>query len=112
MKAKGLRMEKIKPRMEYGIFVGINRKSNEFLIATEEGIRKARTIKRIPKDERWTDDCLKWVKWAPWKRHEGNEEADGEVPDGVKDEDREEKRRVEEKKEDKERVVYIETKSK
>eukprot|EP00973_Karenia_brevis_P013555 1840926-Karenia_brevis.AAC.1 len=76
MKAKGLRIEKIKPRMEYGIFVGINRKSNKFLIATVDGTRKARTIKRIPKAERWSDDWLRWVKWAPWKRHEGDEEAD------------------------------------
>eukprot|EP00973_Karenia_brevis_P067240 9350349-Karenia_brevis.AAC.1 len=87
--------------MEYGIFVGINRKSNEFLIATVEGIKKARTVKRIPKEERWSEDCL---KWAPWKRHEGDEEADGEVPEGVKDEDREERKKVEERREDKERV--------
>eukprot|EP00973_Karenia_brevis_P062009 8624313-Karenia_brevis.AAC.1 len=75
-------MEKIKPRMEYGIFVGINRKSNEFLVATVDGIKKSRTIKRIPKEEKWGEDCLKWVTWAPWKRHEGDEEADGEVPEG------------------------------
>eukprot|EP00973_Karenia_brevis_P018495 2535040-Karenia_brevis.AAC.1 len=78
MKSKGVKLEKIKARMEYGIFVGVNRKSNEFLVATVEGVKKARTIKRIPKEERWSEDCLKWVKWAPWKRHEGDEEADGE----------------------------------
>eukprot|EP00973_Karenia_brevis_P039931 5512044-Karenia_brevis.AAC.1 len=82
MKAKGLRMEKIKPRMECGIFVGINRKSNDFSIATVDGIRKSRTIKRRPNEERWGEDCLRRVKWAPWKRHEGDEEADGEVPEG------------------------------
>eukprot|EP00973_Karenia_brevis_P003942 544497-Karenia_brevis.AAC.1 len=27
MRARGSKMEKIKPRMEYGIFVGVNRKS-------------------------------------------------------------------------------------
>eukprot|EP00973_Karenia_brevis_P009710 1309779-Karenia_brevis.AAC.1 len=41
--------------MEYGIFVGVNRKSNEFLVATVERIKKARTIKRIPKEERWSE---------------------------------------------------------
>eukprot|EP00973_Karenia_brevis_P039235 5418123-Karenia_brevis.AAC.1 len=34
MRSKGSKLEKIKARMEYGIFVGINRKSNEFLVAT------------------------------------------------------------------------------
>eukprot|EP00973_Karenia_brevis_P076138 10575334-Karenia_brevis.AAC.1 len=82
MKAKGLKLEKIKPRMEYGIFVGISRKSNEFLISTIDGIRKVRTIKRIPEEERWGEDNLRWVKWAPWRKYEGDEEADGEVPEG------------------------------
>eukprot|EP00973_Karenia_brevis_P014292 1946788-Karenia_brevis.AAC.1 len=63
MRSKGVRLEKIKARMEYVILVGINRKSNEFLVATVEGIKKARSIKRIPKEERWSEDCLKWVKW-------------------------------------------------
>eukprot|EP00973_Karenia_brevis_P056903 7916101-Karenia_brevis.AAC.1 len=44
-------MEKIKARREYGIFVGVNRRSNEFLIADEKGIRKARPIRRIPKEK-------------------------------------------------------------
>eukprot|EP00973_Karenia_brevis_P094081 12420629-Karenia_brevis.AAC.1 len=75
-------MEKIKSGWEYEIFVGVNRRSNELLIADEEGIRRVRSIKRIPKEEKWSEDNLKWVKWAPWKRYEGDEEADGEVPEG------------------------------
>eukprot|EP00973_Karenia_brevis_P006032 820499-Karenia_brevis.AAC.1 len=59
------------------------------MVETVDGIGKCRTIKRIPKEERWGEYCLKWVKWAPWKRCEGEEEADGEVPEGVKDEERE-----------------------
>eukprot|EP00973_Karenia_brevis_P018397 2522653-Karenia_brevis.AAC.1 len=62
--------------MESGIFVGINRRSNEFLVSTVDGIKRSRTIKRIPKEERWGEDSLNWVKWAPWKKHEGDEEAD------------------------------------
>eukprot|EP00973_Karenia_brevis_P035976 4963814-Karenia_brevis.AAC.1 len=67
MKAKGLTLEKIKPRMEYGFFVGVNRKSDEFLISTVDGIRKCRTIKTTPKEERSGEDNLRWVKWAPWR---------------------------------------------
>eukprot|EP00973_Karenia_brevis_P029989 4134747-Karenia_brevis.AAC.1 len=42
-------------------------------------------IRDSPKEERWGEDCLRWV---PWKKYEGGEEADGEVPEGVKDEER------------------------
>eukprot|EP00973_Karenia_brevis_P052083 7233489-Karenia_brevis.AAC.1 len=41
------------------------------MIATAGGIVKSRTIKRIPKEEKWSEDNLRRVKWAPWKRHEG-----------------------------------------
>ena len=33
----GAQMEKINPRLEYGIFVGIRRRSNEVILATPEG---------------------------------------------------------------------------
>eukprot|EP00973_Karenia_brevis_P049348 6845816-Karenia_brevis.AAC.1 len=59
MRQRGVKLEKIKPRMEYGIFVGVNRKSNEFLIADEEGIRRVRSIRRIPKAQKWGVDSLK-----------------------------------------------------
>eukprot|EP00973_Karenia_brevis_P051198 7111157-Karenia_brevis.AAC.1 len=75
-------MENIKSKFGYGIFVGVNRRSNEFLVADVVGFRRARPIRRIPKEERWSEGNLKWVKWAPWRRYEGDEEADGEVPEG------------------------------
>eukprot|EP00973_Karenia_brevis_P081771 11337077-Karenia_brevis.AAC.1 len=85
-------MEKIKSKFEYGFCVGVNRRSNEFLVADENGI--------------WR------IKWAPWRRSEGDEEVDGEVPEGVKDEERKE---GDETKQDlgenKNRVVYVDTRS-
>eukprot|EP00973_Karenia_brevis_P081137 11252195-Karenia_brevis.AAC.1 len=30
-----------------------------------------------------------WVKWAPWRKYEGDVEADGEVPEGLEDDERE-----------------------
>eukprot|EP00973_Karenia_brevis_P070602 9814652-Karenia_brevis.AAC.1 len=68
--------------MEYGIFVGVNRKSNEFLIADQEGIGRVRPIRRIPEEQTWGVDNLKWIKWAPWNKYEGDAEEDGEVPEG------------------------------
>eukprot|EP00973_Karenia_brevis_P038754 5349320-Karenia_brevis.AAC.1 len=82
------------------------------MISNESGILKVRSIKRIPKEEKWGDDNLKWVKWAPWKRYEGAEEADGEVPEGVKDEEREKKKESQESGGSRDKVVYIETRSK
>eukprot|EP00973_Karenia_brevis_P020484 2813536-Karenia_brevis.AAC.1 len=70
-------MEKIKSRWGYGIFVGGNRKSSEFLIANEEGIRKSRSIRRIAKEKKWSEDYLKWVKPDSWKGYEGDEAEDG-----------------------------------
>eukprot|EP00973_Karenia_brevis_P035878 4950824-Karenia_brevis.AAC.1 len=67
MRQRGAKLEKINPRMKYGIFVGVNRKSNQFLIADEDGIRRVRSIRRIPKEQKWGEDSLKWIKWAPWK---------------------------------------------
>eukprot|EP00973_Karenia_brevis_P023329 3212314-Karenia_brevis.AAC.1 len=111
MRRRGVRLEKIKSRCEYGIFVGVNRRSNEFLISTERGVLKVRSIERIPKGETWGEDNLRWVKWAPWKRHEEDEEADGEVPEGVGDEERKKKDHESVSGGDKDRVVYIETRS-
>ena len=34
-------------------------------------------------EKRWGEDCLNWVQWAPWHRYKGDEEEDGEVPEGV-----------------------------
>eukprot|EP00973_Karenia_brevis_P084770 11762412-Karenia_brevis.AAC.1 len=61
-------MEKIKPRMEYGIFAGVSRKSGEFLVSDKNGIRKVRTIRRIDVSKRWSMDNLSLVVWAPWRR--------------------------------------------
>eukprot|EP00973_Karenia_brevis_P008748 1182143-Karenia_brevis.AAC.1 len=66
----------------------------------------------MPKEERWGEDNLRWVTWAPWRKYEGDEEADGEVPEGVKDYGREGSRQSEDKGVKGDRVVYIETKSK
>eukprot|EP00973_Karenia_brevis_P040760 5641862-Karenia_brevis.AAC.1 len=61
------------------------------LVSTENRILRVRSIKRIPKEEQWGEDNVRWVRWAPWKRHEEDEEADAEVPEGVGDEERKKK---------------------
>ena len=66
MKKRGDKLNKIKSRWGFGIFVGFKRKSNEMMVSTVEGIRESRSVRRLAEEKRWTEDTLKWVKWAPW----------------------------------------------
>ena len=63
--------------------MGVKRKSNEVLVARPEGITAVRSVRRIPFEKRWGEDCLNWVQWAPWNKYKGDIEEDGEVPEGV-----------------------------
>ena len=75
------KMEKINPRWEYGVFVGVRRESGEVWVATKEGMEKARSVRRIPVADRWGPDCVNWVKNVPWNRGKGNGEPDGDIPE-------------------------------
>ena len=83
----GGKLEKLNARWAYGIFVGIRRRSNEVMVSTQEGIVFARSVKRIPTEKRWDQDNLKMVKWAPWHRYRDAEDADGDIPEGVLEEE-------------------------
>lgn len=74
-------MEKINPRWEYGVFVGVQPRTGEVWVATKDGLKKARSVKRIPKEDRWSTDSIDWVKHVPWNRYKGDENADGEIPE-------------------------------
>ena len=65
MPLKPARETKDKLKYEYGIFVGIIPKSNEMCISTQDGVVKARTIRRIPKEDRWCAEAVKGVKGTP-----------------------------------------------
>ena len=41
----------------------------------------ARSVGRIPQEDRWSADCVDWVKHVPWNRYKGDEEADGRIPE-------------------------------
>ena len=103
----GNKMEKINARWEEGIFVGVRRKSNELWMATKEGIISVRSVRRLPVEKRWTEECVDWVKWAPWNRYKDARDADGDLPDGVP---------VEEKKQEGggsgDRIVVVDTREK
>ena len=66
----------------------MKRKSNELLVCTEAGVVCVRSVRRLPIERRWSEDCISWVKWAPWHMYRGCEDADGELPEGVPAEER------------------------
>jgi len=82
MKRTKEKMEKINPRWEYGIFIGVRRRSGEVFVATKEGeIKRVRSVRRIPEEQRWGLDCVNWVKGVPWNFGKGDENADGDIPE-------------------------------
>ena len=62
---QGSKLQKINARWEYGIFVGVRKVSNELVVATKEGLKMVRSIRRMPFEKRWGEDCVGWIKWAP-----------------------------------------------
>ena len=60
------RKNKLAAKFKYGVFVGINSRTSESLIANAHGTFRARTIRRLPEDERWDPKWIKEVVGAPW----------------------------------------------
>ena len=53
------------PRFIYGVFLGLSDRSDELIVFGPEGVRKARTIRRLPEEQRWNRDALLEVKGSP-----------------------------------------------
>ena len=98
-------MEKLNPSWDYGILVGVKRCSNQLIVVNEDGVEKVRSIRRLPVQKRWSEDNLNWEKWVPWRRHRGTEGADGDLPEGVPEEEKGQARETG-------RTIFIETKEK
>jgi hypothetical protein len=80
-KRSGQKMNKINSKWEYGIFVGVRPRSGELWVATQDGVYKTRSVRRMSKEDRWTPDCVSWVKHVPWHRYKDQEDADGDIPE-------------------------------
>ncbi len=66
-------MDKLGSRWEYGIFVGVRSRSNEIWVAVKDEVMMVRSVKKIPFEHRWSEDCVKWVNRVPWNRYKGDE---------------------------------------
>ena len=64
------------------MLVGVRRRSGESWVAVKDKVLSVRSVRRIPVEQRWGEDCISWVSKAPWNRYEEALDADGEVPEG------------------------------
>ena len=56
----------------YGIFVGLVRKSNEYVVTNTEGAAvKTRNMKRLPENQRWDADMVTRIQGTPWAPVDG-----------------------------------------
>ena len=81
-KANG-HLEKLEARWEHRIFAGVRSRSNEIWVAIKDQVLMVRSVKRVLVEQGWGEDCVKWVNRAPWNKYNGDEYADGDVPEGV-----------------------------
>ena len=44
-------------------------------------MKKARSVRRIPLEQRWCNDCVDWVTFVPWNKYKCDQDADGDVPE-------------------------------
>jgi len=57
---------KMSPRFHYGAFVGINETTGEYLLLTPGGLERARTIRRLPDEDRWDMVFVNSCIGTPW----------------------------------------------
>ena len=70
--AKRVAKIEFEPRFMKGVFLGLTDRSDEILVAGPEGIRKARTIRRLPEEERWNVEQILAVQGTPLHPNPGS----------------------------------------
>lgn len=78
----GRKMEKLNARWGQGIFLGVRSKSGEVVVADSETreIHYTRTVRRVPREQRWVAENIALVTVVPWNRGKDDPEADGYQP--------------------------------
>ena len=61
----------MEPRFLEGVFLGLTDRSDEIIVHCSEGVRKARTIRRRPEEERWRKEALLAVQGTPLQPNPG-----------------------------------------
>ena len=62
------RLRKAEPRLQIGVFLGVERDSGEYRVGTESGSAvKAVTIRRLPVTHQWQRDRVERITAYPWQ---------------------------------------------
>ena len=61
-----------------GVFLGVKGTTGEYIVGTEDGVWRTRTLRRRPVQERWNADNLAKVGGVPWRTSEKDPNIDGE----------------------------------
>ena len=56
-------------RWHSGVFVGIDRRTGQYKIYSDDQVRLARTVVRVPEVDKWCKDSLSGVRITPWDLH-------------------------------------------
>ena len=77
------RLGKLDTLWHHGVFVGYRSISGEYMVVTEEGAYKTRTMRRMPFEERWSKEAVENLKYTPWRVKDPSDDREG----GYKDRD-------------------------
>ena len=56
-------------RWHSGVFVGIDRRTGQYMIYSDGKVRLARTVVRVPEADKWCKESLAGVRCTPWDLH-------------------------------------------
>ena len=78
-------MNKLDSIHQFGVFVCIVPRTEEFVVLIPESAVLVRTVHRLSEDRKWDKEFLSKVKGAPWdfKANAGDDTNDGGIPEGV-----------------------------
>ena len=62
-------------KWEEGVFLGFNRSSNTYIVATTEGVANVRSLCRRPAESRWNFDAISKIAATPWSTRDKPEVA-------------------------------------
>ena len=56
-------------RWHSGVFVGVDRRTGQYIIYSDDQVRLARTVVRVPEADKWCKESLSGVRCTPWDLH-------------------------------------------
>ena len=67
---------KMDGRWKPGVWLGFRDRSNEFVVGTQEGCIKVRSIRQMPPDQRWGGELWEKMRGTPWEPTPGHPERE------------------------------------